>query len=90
MDRTHENTALSFRAHMFFSDAVFAIVITSARPRAKAPPSKRAGFTEEAMRHDLFELLPKFLGFVYSFSSSGCCGSNITASFGSSSIGISD
>ena len=67
MDRSHENTALSFERILFFSDAVFAIVITLLVLELKAPHIERAGFTEEAMRHELFELLPKFLGFVYSF-----------------------
>lgn len=67
MDKSHENTALSFERILFFSDAVFAIVITLLVLELKAPHIERAGFTEEAMRHELLELLPKFLGFVYSF-----------------------
>jgi len=67
MNRSHENTALSFERVLFFSDAVFAIVITLLVLELKAPHMDRAVFTEEAMRHELFDLLPKFLGFVYSF-----------------------
>jgi uncharacterized membrane protein len=67
MDNSHENTALSFERVLFFSDAVFAIVITLLVLELKAPHIDRAVYTEEAMRHELFELLPKFLGFVYSF-----------------------
>jgi uncharacterized membrane protein len=67
MARSHENTALSFERILFFSDAVFAIVITLLVLELKAPHIDRGVFTEEAMRHALFELLPKFLGFVYSF-----------------------
>jgi len=67
MNRSHENTALSFERVLFFSDAVFAIVITLLVLELKAPHIERAVYTEEAMHHELFELLPKFLGFVYSF-----------------------
>lgn len=67
MNKSHENTALSFERILFFSDAVFAIVITLLVLELKAPHIERASYTEEAMRHELLELLPKFLGFVYSF-----------------------
>lgn len=67
MNKSHENTALSFERILFFSDAVFAIVITLLVLELKAPHIDRAAYTEEAMRQELVELLPKFLGFVYSF-----------------------
>lgn len=67
MDRSHQNTALSFERVLFFSDAVFAIVITLLVLELKAPHIERDIYSEQAMHHELFELLPKFLGFVYSF-----------------------
>src|SRR5437868_2713927 len=67
MNNSHENTALSFERILFFSDAVFAIVITLLVLELKVPVIDREHFTESLLRHDLFELLPKFLGFIYSF-----------------------
>lgn len=67
MNNSNENKALTFERILFFSDAVIAIVITLLVLELKAPHIERAHFTEAAMRHELFELLPKFLGFVYSF-----------------------
>ncbi len=67
MNNSHENSVLSFERILFFSDAVFAIVITLLVLELKAPHIERENFTEAAMRRELFDLLPKFLGFVYSF-----------------------
>jgi uncharacterized membrane protein len=67
MATQHENAVLSFERILFFSDAVFAIVITLLVLELKAPHIERAGFAEQAMQHELIELVPKFLGFVYSF-----------------------
>ncbi len=67
MNEHSENATLSFERILFFSDAVFAIVITLLVLELKAPHIEREGFTESALRHELFELIPKFLGFIYSF-----------------------
>ncbi len=67
MNKLHENTALSFERILFFSDAVFAIVITLLVLELRPPVIDRDHFTESLLRHDLLELMPKFLGFVYSF-----------------------
>lgn len=67
MNNSHENTALSFERILFFSDAVFAIVITLLVLELKAPHIDREGFTEAALQQALLGLVPKFLGFVYSF-----------------------
>ena len=67
MNNSHENTALSFERILFFSDAVFAIVITLLVLELKVPVIDREHFTEAGLRHELLELLPKFLGFIYSF-----------------------
>ncbi len=67
MNNSHENKALSFERIIFFSDAVFAIVITLLVLEIKVPHIEHENLTEPNIRHQLFELLPKFLGFVYSF-----------------------
>lgn len=67
MNNSHENPDLSFERILFFSDAVFAIVITLLVLELKVPIVGRENFSESEIRHQLFELIPKFLGFVYSF-----------------------
>jgi len=67
MNNSHENTALSFERILFFSDAVFAIVITLLVLELKPPHIDRADFSESALQHELLGLVPKLLGFVYSF-----------------------
>ena len=67
MNNSNENNAITFERILFFSDAVIAIVITLLILELKAPHIKHEGFTEGVMRQALFELLPKFLGFVFSF-----------------------
>ena len=67
MKTPNENAALSFERILFFSDAVFAIVITLLVLELKAPHLDRETFSEAAIRHELLELIPKFLGFIYSF-----------------------
>jgi uncharacterized membrane protein len=62
-----EHDALSFERIVFFSDAVFAIVITLLVLEIKVPHIEKEHFSDAALRHALPALLPKFLGFVYSF-----------------------
>ena len=65
MNKLHENHTLSFERILFFSDAVFAIVITLLVLEIKVPHLEN--HSEADIRHALFELLPKFLGFFFSF-----------------------
>jgi uncharacterized membrane protein len=67
MNNSEENAILSFERILFFSDAVFAIVITLLVLELKAPHLAREGFTESRLLGELVGLLPKFLGFVVSF-----------------------
>jgi uncharacterized membrane protein len=67
MNKLQENTTLSFERILFFSDAVFAIVITLLVLELKVPHLEGEKLTEANIQHQLFELLPKFLGFIYSF-----------------------
>lgn len=66
MNNSHENTALSFERILFFSDAVFAIVITLLVLELRVPPMD-PNVGDAVMQHELRAMLPKFLGFVYSF-----------------------
>jgi uncharacterized membrane protein len=65
MDKHEPETGLSFERVVFFSDAVFAIVITLLVLELKVP--HLAEHTESGLRHALVELLPKIAGFVISF-----------------------
>ncbi|MFM9904193.1 MAG: TMEM175 family protein [Pyrinomonadaceae bacterium] len=67
MNNSHENTTLSFERILFFSDAVFAIVITLLVLELKVPNLGHEDVTNADLRHALFDLIPKFLGFIYSF-----------------------
>lgn len=61
----HQESGLSFERVVFFSDAVFAIVITLLVLELKVPHIGE--HTEPALRHALVELLPRVAGFVISF-----------------------
>ena len=61
----HQESGLSFERVVFFSDAVFAIVITLLVLELKVPHINE--HTEPALRHALIELLPRVAGFVISF-----------------------
>lgn len=65
MDKHEAETGLSFERVVFFSDAVFAIVITLLVLELKVP--HLTAHTESALRQALFELLPRVAGFVVSF-----------------------
>ena len=65
MDNQEPETGLSFERVVFFSDAVFAIVITLLVLELKVPHITE--HTESALRHALVELLPNVTGFVVSF-----------------------
>jgi uncharacterized membrane protein len=67
MNNLHENHTLSFERILFFSDAVFAIVITLLVLELRVPHFESHHPEESEIRHALFELIPKFLGFIYSF-----------------------
>ena len=65
MDKHEPDTGLSFERVVFFSDAVFAIVITLLVLELKVPHLTE--HTEPALRRALLELLPQVAGFVVSF-----------------------
>jgi uncharacterized membrane protein len=65
MNNHSPETGLSFERVVFFSDAVFAIVITLLVLELKVPHLTE--HTESSLRHALFELLPRVAGFVISF-----------------------
>ena len=65
MDKHEPESGLSFERVVFFSDAVFAIVITLLVLELKVP--HLAEHTESGLRHALVELLPRVAGFVISF-----------------------
>ena len=61
----NQESGLSFERVVFFSDAVFAIVITLLVLELKVPHLTE--HTESSLRHALVELLPRVAGFVISF-----------------------
>lgn len=65
MDKHEPETGLSFERVVFFSDAVFAIVITLLVLELKVP--HLGEHTESGLRHALVELVPRVAGFVISF-----------------------
>ena len=65
MDKHEPDTGLSFERVVFFSDAVFAIVITLLVLELKVPHLTE--HSEAGLRHALVELLPRVIGFVISF-----------------------
>lgn len=65
MNNDERETGLSFERVVFFSDAVFAIVITLLVLELKVPHITE--HTDSALRHGLVELLPQVIGFVVSF-----------------------
>ena len=65
MDKHEPDTGLSFERVVFFSDAVFAIVITLLVLELKVPHLTE--HTESGLRHALVELFPRVIGFVVSF-----------------------
>jgi len=52
---------------ILFSDAVFAIAITLLALEIKVPDIDRHVATDAMLRHSLSELIPKFIGFFFSF-----------------------
>jgi uncharacterized membrane protein len=65
MADSHTESSLSFERVVFFSDAVFAIVITLLVLEIKPP--HLTDHSESALHRALFELIPKITGFVISF-----------------------
>ena len=65
MDKHEPESGLSFERVVFFSDAVFAIVITLLVLELKIPHLSE--HSEPALRQGLVELFPRVIGFVVSF-----------------------
>lgn len=65
MEKHEPDTGLSFERVVFFSDAVFAIVITLLVLELKVPHLTE--HSELALRQALLELVPRMAGFVISF-----------------------
>lgn len=65
MDENKENSAISFERIVFFSDAVFAIVITLLVLEIKVP--HLTVISSHELHQALVHLIPKFMGFVCSF-----------------------
>lgn len=66
MNQTGHDAGLNFERVVFFSDAVFAIVITLLVLEIKVPHVET--HSDEAIARALVGLLPKFTGFVVSFA----------------------
>lgn len=67
MNKLHENNTLSFERVLFFSDAVFAIAITLLVLEIKVPHLDHNSLNETSIRASLAGLIPKFIGFIFSF-----------------------
>jgi uncharacterized membrane protein len=65
MNYTEENSSLSFERILFFSDAVFAIVITLLVLEIKVPHI--SDHSVKTLHTELAHLIPKVSGFVFSF-----------------------
>lgn len=65
MNQHEPGSSLSFERVVFFSDAVFAIVITLLVLEIKTPHLE--GRSDAALDHALLELLPRIIGFIVSF-----------------------
>lgn len=65
MKLKQQESGLSFERVVFFSDAVFAIVITLLVLEIKTPHLEVQ--SESALNHALLELLPRIIGFIISF-----------------------
>jgi uncharacterized membrane protein len=65
MDKNKEHSAISFERIVFFSDAVFAIVITLLVLEIKVPHVDE--HSSQTLRQALVQLIPKFMGFICSF-----------------------
>lgn len=65
MKTNQPESGLSFERVVFFSDAVFAIVITLLVLEIKTPHLEEP--SEGALNHALLQLLPRIIGFIISF-----------------------
>jgi uncharacterized membrane protein len=65
MEESHEHSAISFERIVFFSDAVFAIVITLLVLEIKVPHLEE--YSSQSLHQALVHLIPKFMGFICSF-----------------------
>jgi len=76
MSHEEDHSAISFERIVFFSDAVFAIAITLLVLEIKVPECLAAlgctghavkDWPEPQLQEALLEMIPKFLGFIFSF-----------------------